>query len=185
MHILEFENYEVRPTEEAFMIRPIRKLYNSDRSKGKEKFLQMMAVLYFLTDPRSTYNYILDDEDRLKAIIEQEGLPSNFKIDGDLQEAIECYQKHCITTSSLLLQDTKIVIDKMRQTLKGIDFTEMEEKDKVNAVKTVASITAMLPKIIKDVNEAEKAVNSDLEEVGRARGGNESKSLLEDNIALY
>jgi hypothetical protein len=39
MHILEYQNYEVVPTEEAFLIKPIRDLYNNDKSKTKEKFM--------------------------------------------------------------------------------------------------------------------------------------------------
>jgi hypothetical protein len=39
MHILEFINYEIKPTEEAFLIKPIRDLYNEDKSKNKEKFM--------------------------------------------------------------------------------------------------------------------------------------------------
>ena len=29
MKLIEFENYSVRPTEEALLVKPIRKLYNS------------------------------------------------------------------------------------------------------------------------------------------------------------
>ena len=58
----------------------------------------------------------------------------------------------------------------------------MDEKDKVNAVKTVASIASMTPKIVKDLAEAEKAVAQEIEDQGRARGGNETKSLMDDGL---
>lgn len=183
MHLIEYNNYQITPTEEAFLIAPIRKLYNSDKTKNKEKFMQLLSVIYFYADPRSSYNYITNDEDRLKEIIIQEGLPSNFKIDKALQEAIEIYKKHVITSSYLLLQDTKEVIENMRKVLKSINWEGLEEKDKVNAVKTVASITSMIPKIVKDLTEAEKAVTKEIEEQGRARGG-QSKTLMEDGIIV-
>ena len=183
MHLIEYNNYQITPTEEAFLIAPIRKLYNSDKAKNKEKFMQLLSVIYFYADPRSSYNYITNDEDRLKEIIVQEGLPSNFKIDKALQEAIEIYKKHVITSSYLLLQDTKEVIENMRKVLKSIDWEGLEEKDKVNAVKEVASITSMIPKIVKDLTEAEKAVTKEIEEQGRARGG-QSKTLMEDGIII-
>ena len=113
MHIVEYENYQIQPTQEALLIGPIRKLYNADKTKTKEKFLQLMSVLYFYVDPRSSYSYITDDQERLKEIIIQEGLPKDFKIDKILQEAIDIYKKHTITSSYLLLQDTKIAIDKV------------------------------------------------------------------------
>lgn len=183
MHLIEYNNYQIIPTEEAFLIAPIRKLYNSDKTKNKEKFMQLLSVIYFYADPRSSYNYITNDEERLKEIIVQEGLPINFKIDNVLQEAIDTYKKHVITTSYLLLQDTKEVIENMRKVLKSIDWEGLEEKDKVNAVKTVASITSMIPKIVKDLTEAEKAVTKEIEEQGRARGG-QSKTLMEDGIII-
>jgi hypothetical protein len=88
MHIIEYNNYTIEPTQEAFLIKPIRDLFNKDKSKTKEKFLQQMSVLYFYADPRSTYNYIIDDEERMQAIIEQEGLPKDFKITEDLNKAL-------------------------------------------------------------------------------------------------
>lgn len=183
MHLIEFSNYQIIPTEEAFLIAPIRKLYNLDKTKNKEKFMQLLSIIYFYADPRSSYSYIIDDKERLKEILEQEGLPKDFKIDKTLQEAIDIYKKHAITTSYLLLQDTKEVIENMRKVLKSIDWGGLEEKDKVNAVKTVASITSMIPKIVKDLTEAEKAVTKEIEEQGRARGG-QSKTLMDDGILI-
>ena len=184
MHLVEYINYEIKPTQEALLIKPIRKLYNQDRSKTKDKFYQALSILYFYIDPRSSYSYITDDDERLAAIIEQEGLPKNFKITGDLADAMECYKKHCITASSLLLQSTKTTIENMRRNLNSIDYGSLEEKDKVTAMKNIAAITQMVPKIVKDLSEAERAVEKEIEEQGVARGGNESKSLMEDGILI-
>ena len=185
MHLVEYINYEIKPTQEALLIKPIRKLYNQDKSKNKEKFLQALSVIYFYIDPRSSYSYIVDDNERLEAIIEQEGLPDNFKITGELADAMECYRKHCTTASSLLLQTTKMTIENMRKNLNSIDYTSLEEKDKVTAMKNIAAITQMIPKIVKDLSEAERAVEKEIEEKGTARGGNESKSLMDDGILTY
>lgn len=32
--------------------------------------MTQMSIIYFLADPRSSYNYIINEEERLKAIIE-------------------------------------------------------------------------------------------------------------------
>lgn len=183
MHILEYNNYQVEPTQEAMLVKPIRELYNSDRTKTKEKFLTQMSVLYFLVDPRSSYNYIIDENDRLQEIIKQEGLPKNFKIDGKLKDAIEIYRKHCITTSSLLLQDTKVAIDKVREFLRNVDLTLTDEKGKpVYTINSVTSAIKQIPQLAKDVLAAEKMVAKEIEEEGRARGGNESKTLFDDGF---
>ena len=98
-------------------------------------------------------------------------------------ECIELYKKLTCTTSSLLLEDTKAAVENVRKMLKSIDFNVLEEKDKVTALKNMTSVTAMIPKLVKDLTEAEKAVTKEIEESGRARGGN-NKKLMEDGIIL-
>ena len=127
MHVLEFEQYEVRPTQECFLIKPLRELYNADRTKNKDHFMSQLSVVYFMADPRSSYNYILDEDERFKEICRQEGLPKEFKLDKKLEQAIEEYKRHTVTASLQLLQDTKLVIENMRKVLKSIDFDTMDE----------------------------------------------------------
>lgn len=184
MHIIEYNNYTIEPTQEALLIKPIRDLYNKDKSKNKEKFLQQMSVLYFYADPRSTYNYIVDDEERLKAIIEQEGLPKDFKITEDLDNALQEYKKHTITTSYLLLQDTKIAVDKVRQFLREVDLNAQDDKGKpLYTINSITQTIKQIPQLSKDLLEAEKIVSKEIEEQGRARGGN-NKTLFEDGISF-
>lgn len=185
MHLVEMINYEVVPTQECFLIKPLRQLYNADRSKNKEKFMQQLSVLYFMADPRSSYNYITDPDERFKLVKEQEGLNADFKIDAKLQEAIDCYIKHTTTTSSLLLEDARMAVDKVRKFLREVDLTKTDEKGK--PVYTVNSITAalkQLPQLAKDLKETEKILTLEIEEAGRARGGNDSKSLMDDGILI-
>lgn len=184
MHILEYNNYQVEPTQEAFLIKPIRDLYNADKTKTKDKFMTQMSVIYFLVDPRSSYNYIIDEKDRLAAIIEQEGLPANFKIDKKLQSVIDIYKKHTITTSYLLLQDTKLAIDKVRQFLRDVDLTAVDDKNKpIYTINSVTSAIKQIPQLAKDVIDAEKAITREIEEQGKLRG-TANKTLMDDGILV-
>lgn len=184
MHLIEYNNYQIEPTQEAFLIKPIRDLYNADKSKTKNKFMTQLSVIYFLVDPRSSYNYIIDEKDRLKAIIEQEGLPANFKVDKKLQEAIDIYKKHTITTSYLLLQDTKLAIDKVRQFLRDVDLTETDDKGKpLYTINSVTSAIKQIPQLAKDVIDAEKAITREIEEQGKLRG-TANKTLMDDGILI-
>lgn len=184
MHIVEYENYQIQPTQEALLIGPIRKLYNADKTKTKDKFLQLMSVLYFYVDPRSSYSYITDDQERLKEIIIQEGLPKDFKIDKTLQDAIDIYKKHIITSSYLLLQDTKIAIDKVREFLRNVDLSEMDDKGKPRyTINSITQAIKQIPQLSKDIIEAERVIAKEIEEQGRARGIKD-KTLMEDGILI-
>ena len=172
MRLIKIENYELKISDEALLVRPIRKLWNMDRSKGKETFYKQMSILYFVYDPSSNYAYISNEKDRLKEVLEQENI-TDFHNTAEFKEAVEAYKKLVRTPSSELLNDVRLTVDKMRQALTSIDFDDLEEKDKVSAINTVAAVISKIPKLVKDLSEAEKAVTKELEEQGNARGSQE------------
>ena len=143
-----------------------------DRSSSKEQFFRQMSVLYFVYDPSSNYSYIIDERDRLKEVMKQEGI-SEFKNTAEFKAAVEVYKKLTKTTSSELLADVRLTIDKVRQALNSIDFESLDEKDKVAAINTVTTVVAKIPKLVKELSEAEKAVAKELEEQNKARGSQE------------
>lgn len=185
MKLIEYINFEIKISDEALLVKPIRLLYNKDRSKSKEQFIKQMSYLYFYADPRSSYNYITNDKERSKAIIAQEGLPKDFKPSEELEKAISIYRQLTTTTSLLLLQDTRIAVDKVRDFLRNVDLNLLDDKGK--PVYTINSITAtikQIPQLAKDLAEAEKLVTKEIEEQGRARGSQGNKTLMDDGILL-
>ena len=172
MKLIQVVNYELKVADEALLVRPIRKLWNMDRSKGKETFYKQMSILYFVYDPSSNYAYISNEKDRLKEVLEQESI-TDFHNTAEFKEAVEAYKKLVRTPSSELLNDVRLTVDKMRQALTSIAFNDLEEKDKVSAINTVAAVISKIPKLVKDLSEAEKAVTKELEEQGNARGSQE------------
>lgn len=183
MKLLEFTNYEVRPTAEALLIRPIRKLYNSDRSKQKERFLQQISYLFFMVDPRSTYSYIVNPEERAEQIILQEGLPSDFKPSDDLKEAMEIYGKHTVTSSTKLLESTRVAVDALSQELLTTQAKLQERTDKGAAVYKMNDIMASLERVLKlipQLQDLERKVESEIKDTTRARGT--ENSIYEDGV---
>lgn len=182
MHIIEYSNYEIHPTQEAFLIKPIRELYNEDKSKFKETFMQQMSILYFLADPRSSYNYISDEKDRLEEILIQEGLPSDYKISEKLEKAIEIYRKHVKTPSSMLLEDSIVAVDKVRKFLKDVDLNEVDDKGKPKyTINSITTALSQVSKIAKEIVDTERIVAQEIEEAGKIRGNSE-KTLTDDGI---
>jgi len=183
MKLLEFENYQVRPTAEALLVRPIRKLYNSDRSKGKDKFMQQMSYLFFMIDPRSTYAYIVDPEERARQIIVQEGLPADFKPSSDLEEAMKIYQTHTTTSSTKLLESTRVAVDALSEELRTTQSKLQERTDKGAAVYKMNDIMASLERVLKlipQLQDLERKVDAEIRETTRARGT--ENSMFEDGI---
>lgn len=177
MKLIIYENYEIKVADEALLVKPIRKLFNMDRSKGKERFYEQMSVLFFCYDPRSNYSYITDEKDRLTEVLKQEGI-SEFHNTAEFKEAVEVYKKLTMTTSAMLLQDTRIAIDKVREFLRTVDLNKVDEKGK--PLYTISSITTaikQIPQLAKDLKDAEDALNKETMELGKARGTQELSIL--------
>jgi hypothetical protein len=183
MKLFKFEGYKLQISEEALALKPFKVLWNRDKSSAKTKAIVELSYIYFMEDPRSDYQYLIDREDRDKAIKEGEGLDLNWKPDDKVQEAMKFYASFK-STSALLLEDTRAVIDNVRKSLREFSFEDMDDKDRVNAIKSVASTIATIPKLIKDLDEAEKAVNSEMRDMGGKVKGQKSKSLLEDSLDI-
>lgn len=183
MKLLKYENYVVSPTEEAFLVRPIRELFNADKSETKEVFMRQLSYLYFMVDPRSSYADVIDLEERKNLIIAQEGLPSDFEPSATLVSAMETYRQLTTTTSMNLLNSMRVAIDKIGAFLEEVDLFAEDDKGrpKYNADR-VASVADKAPQLAKKLIETEKIVAAEIEQVGRARGGNETKKLFEDGV---
>ena len=181
MRLIDFEDYKIVVTPEAMLIKPIRELYRKDKTRVKDFFYQQMSYLYFMVDPRRTYMYITDPQERAKEIIAQEGLPAKFKPSDELKQAMEIYKKHTTTSSTLLLEDTRFMVDQIRKEMRATDLSQLEEKDKILALKNMVSMGSMVPKLVKDLSDAERAVTQELNEMGRVRGGGE-KTIFEDGF---
>ena len=183
MKLLEYRDYKVSPTPEAFLVRPIRKMYNSDRSKSKELFMQQLAYLYFMVDPRSPYIEIPDEDDRKTEICKQEGLPENFRPSSDLQSAMEMYEKLTITSSKRLLEATRTAADALKKELESSESLLAERTDKgarVTKPNDIIAVMERLLKVIPQLQDLERKVDSEIRETTRARGT--ENTLFEDGV---
>lgn len=181
MRLITTEGYSLKVADEALLIKPIRKLYNQDRSASKEMFYKQMSYLYFMVDPRSTYSYILDDKERAKEIIAQEGLEENFTPSPLLKEAMEVYKKHTVTPSQELLNAALKAAHTVSEFLMKDDILEQED-DKGKPKYQISSITSALKNvegIVNSLQNLQKKVESELTEQSKARGSQELTILDE------
>lgn len=183
MKLFRYEGYKVVISEEAFALKVFRQIWNRDRSVNKDKAIMELAYIYFMVDPRSDYQYLVDEDERSKAIIEGEGLPNGWKPDKSITEAMEFYSRFK-PTAALLLEDTRYAVDKLRKLLREIDLNQLDDKGK--PIYTLNSVTATIkqvPSLAKDLDEAEKALASEMRSEGKMRGQGE-KTIFEDNLDL-
>ena len=179
--LFKYEGYKVVISEEALVLKPFKKIWDRDKSKDKNKALQELGFIYFFCDPRSDYQYIVDDTERAEAIIEGEGLSKKWVPDKTVKEAMEFYNSFK-PTSALLLEDTKFAVEKLRNLLRDIDLTETDDKGKpIYTLNTITSTIKQIPGLVKDLDEAERTLNKEVINNSKMRGQGE-KTIFEDGI---
>lgn len=173
MKLFKYEGYEVKVAPEALALKPFKKLWNRDKSKDKEKATMELAFLYFFCDPRSDYQYILDEDDRLKAVKEGIGLLDSWKPDKDMEAAIKLY-KSFEAPSSALLRAALEGVEKVQKLLKSL------EPDDTKSLKEYLTAMKLIPEVAAMIKEAERTINEEME-YGEAKGSIE-KTLFDDGL---
>ena len=176
--LFKYEGYKIVISEEAFALKPFRQIWQRDKTINKDKALMELGFIYFFCDPRSEYQFLVDEKERIEAIKEGEGLPPKWEPDKLLIEAMDFY-KSFKPISALLLEDTRFMVNKFRLKLRELDFDSLE----VREFKEITAIVKQITPLIKDLDEAEKALNSEMRNVGRMRGQGE-KTIFEDDLTI-
>ena len=173
MKVFKYEGYEVRIAPEALTLKPFKKLWNRDKSKDKEKAMMELSFLYFYCDPRSDYQYIIDDDIRMDAVKEGQGLPEDWKPDAAVREAITFYRSFD-STSAVLLRAASEAVDKIQKLIKDL------EPDDTKSLKEYLMALKLIPEVASMIQDAEKALNEE-QEFGEAKGVME-KTLFDDGL---
>lgn len=183
MRLVRINNYKLEVEDELLLLKPFKELYKADKSKDKSKFMDFLTIIYFTYDPRSDYSYLVSEEERLNEVCVSNGLEVP-KFSQKENECIELYKKLTTTISAELLKSTKLAISKVQDYLENLDMYATDDKGRyINSISTVTSAIKQIPSLVKEVTEAEKTVAKEIQEAGRARGGNK-KSLFEDGFNL-
>lgn len=176
MRLLVYEGYNLTIDPMALALKPFKAVWVRDKTEKKERAISEIAYIYFMEDPRSDYQYIIDRDERSKAIKEGEGLKSTWQPDGTVKEAMKLYASFK-TTSTLLLEDTRALVDGYRNKLRDLtsDMSKLDVKD----VKELGAIIKQVPSMVKDLDEAERALAKEIAQSDKVRGASE-KAIYED-----
>lgn len=177
--LFKYENYEVKVEPEAMLLTPFKALWERDKSKDKSLAKQELAFIYFMKDPRSDYQYLIDEEDRQREVILGLGMPVDWKPDGKVLNAMSFYEKFK-PISAGLLEDTRVAVNKLRELLRYIDLDEVDDKGRpVYTLNTITATIKQIPSLVKDLDEAERSLAKEIAQSDKVRGSSE-KAIYED-----
>ena len=177
IRLFNFEGYEVEVEPEALMLAPFKLLWDRDKDQHKSMAKQELAYIYFMGDPRSDYQYLVDADVRSSEIIKGLGMPDKWKPDEAVKRALTFYESFK-PTSAGLLEDTRYFVNSFRKELRvrseNLGSLEMKE------LKEAMALVKQIPSMSKDLDEAERTLNKDIMAEAKARGS-QQKSILEDD----
>ena len=181
MKLFRYEGYNLTISEEAMMLKPFKDLWRRDKSKGKDKALQELAYIYFMEDSRSDYQIYVDKEERSRQVKLGEGMPESWKPDKMVTDAQEFYAGFK-SEAALLLEDIRVAITKLREFIKTIDLSAVDDKGKpIYTLNTYTATIKQIPELITSLDEAEKSIHKEAITSDKVRGSVE-KAMFEDDL---
>lgn len=179
MRLIKYEGYNLTIEPELLTLAPFKKIWTRDKSKDKSKALQELGYIYFMYDIRSDYQIYIDEEKRSREIKIGEGMPENWEPDDTVKEAASYFSKFK-PAAALLLEDTRVAVDKLRTLLRDINLNEVDDKGRpIYTLNTITSTIKQIPSLVKDLDEAERALAKEIAQSDKVRGAQE-KSMYED-----
>ena len=176
-------NNRLAISEEAYLLKPFKKLWDRDKTKLKERSLAEMGFIYFMEDFKSDFSDIVDEEDRQTEVISVLELSPDWKEDDVVKAAREFYRKRSEEiTPLLMLRDAKIVIDRMRDFYRAVDFLALDKNGKAKYdIGKVAGVIERSAGILEGITKLENMVKKEVQ-AKRDKVGSKLKATFEDGM---
>lgn len=163
MRLFARKDYKLTVDPLVYTLKSFKKLDQRDRTVNKSQLEKELAFIYFVYDPRSDLQFIVDEQDRIEKARELIGLDNKFKIDNDLQKAIDVYLSMTETSASLLIKDLKVGVEKLRRYLRDAEVDDETFDKYTRALKELIPLSQKL-------SETERTVIREVEEISNSRG---------------
>lgn len=176
MRLLTYEGYNITIDPMLLTLKPFKAIWVRDKTEKKDRAIQEISYVYFMEDPRSDYQFIIDRDERDKKIREDSGIKASWNPDGTVKEAMKLYSSFK-TTSALLLEDTRAMVDGYRNKLRELtaNMSDLEVKE----IKDIGAIIKQIPALVKDLDEAERTLAKEIAQSDKVRGTAE-KAIYEN-----
>ena len=185
MKLFEIKDYNLYVTEEAYGLLPFKAILKRDKGRHKEMAFKEMLFIYYYSDIRSDYMYLVSEKERSKEIIKDIGLPVDWKIDEVMKEAIEFYESRSLSVIGKLYKSALKSANDTSDYLLKTDELLNERNANGSTVTTLPMITAaqkLLPSIMMNLKAAHKEVLAEQKELEGRIKGSRTMGLFEEGL---
>lgn len=185
------ENHKVKVDLEIKIIKEFRLLIAKDKDREKRNALKWFAFIYYMNDHRSPF-FSYSKQDRFGRVLDNIGLPGDFKVFKELSDAEAKYLEFMETPTVKSLKSIReglntssrvieLLTEKINSDMEeGIENLDPEDIDIITKnVDRMLSLSDKLPKAIKTITALEEEVKKEQVGDSKIRGGGE-KGVFED-----
>lgn len=180
MNLFQLIEYNLHISEEAYALAPFKKLLDNDKSKDKEIAMKELAFVWYVSDIKSDYNYILNPKDKQDEIIKDLNLPKGWKINKDVQTAIDFYKERSKTVSSVILENSLFIANTLSNKMKKI-VTDDGDALSIKDIESISKGLTQMPSIVTSLQKLEQTVIKEQSEKS-SNVGSQEKALFEDGL---
>ena len=169
--LFDIDKNRVTLSSDVLAIPALKKLWDRDKTKDKERAFKELSYIVFLCDFHSSYKDIRSDE-KEPMIKEDVFGDKNWKPDNLVEAAKEVYNRLQITPSMRMLQSSKIAVEKVAKWFEEVDLTKEDSFGKpLYSATDVSRNLKEIGSIVKSIANLEKQVKTELTEIS-VRGNN-------------
>jgi hypothetical protein len=180
MNLFQLIEYNLHISEEAYSLTPFKKLLDNDKSKDKEVAIKELSLVFFMSDIKSDYNYILNPKDKEEEIIKDLNFPKGWKLNKDVQTAISFYKDRSKTVSSTILENSLFIANTLSNKMRKL-VTDEETVLSITEIKNISEGLSKMPGIVTALQKLEQTVIKEQSEKS-SNVGSQEKALFEDGF---
>lgn len=183
---MDTETYALDLEPEVLTIKEFSALFRRDKSKNKSVAMAELAYVWFISDFKSDFIQIIDEQERSAEIISSlDYLPKNWEPDDEVKAAVQKYRDLSRSVTSRMLDDARAILDNMSKYAKNasehldeVVETKFGERNKYDITK-IQSFINSLPKLHDTINYLEEKVLRE-KDTGERHRGSQEKAMFED-----
>jgi hypothetical protein len=183
MRLVDLINNQIVISEEAYLLKPFKSLWDRDKSKDKERVLSELGYIYYMEDFKSDFSDITNEKERGVEVVNSLNLSKGWKEDKFVKEAREFYRKRSEEITPLLfLRDVKVAIDRMREQFREVDFLAVDKNGKSKYdIEKFARVIEKSANLLENLTKLENMVKKEVQSK-KDKVGSKSKSMFEEGI---
>lgn len=185
MRLFEMKNWQLNVADEAWGYKAFKKLLDRDKTKDKTKCLKEMLFIWNYADVKSDYMHLTDLDVRCSEIKKDIGLSDKWKIDNDMEFAIDFYISRSSTVIEQLYRQTLTAASAIGEYLGNTKVLLAERDVQGKVVTDIAKITASvqkIPKLMADLKSAYGEVVKEQQDAENRTKGSRSFNVFEDGL---